>query len=261
MERAKRLGQYILTDKKVLEKIIEAAELKSDDLVLEIGPGSGVLTFELAKRVKKVFAIEKDPGFVKDLESRIQNLWNVEFILGDALKILPDLCSQFQDSRFKIIGNIPYYITGHLLRIIGELENKPSLVVLTIQKEVAERIIAQPFKMNMLAVSVQIWAKPKIISFVPPAAFKPQPNVDSAIIKLVSYEMAKMGLPVVALAKAGFKQPRKLLINNLSFEALAKEDLFKIFQEIGLKDKVRAQDLSLDDWQRLSAVLTEKKMV
>src|SRR6185369_6737037 len=179
-----KLGQHFLKNKSALRLIAEALDLKSDDTVIEIGPGHGELT-DVAADATWV-AIEKDGELVKKLKEKFENETRVEIIEGDALKILAEVTTRFSGATYKIAGNIPYYITGHLLRVISELEEKPTRCVFTIQKEVAERIIAAPPHMNRLAASVQVWAKPKILKMLPAEDFSPPPKVDSAIIELVT---------------------------------------------------------------------------
>ena len=165
----KRLGQHFLINKTKLQKIVEALDLKPGDAVIEIGPGHGELTDELRNKNNelKLMTIERDNDLVELLKNKFARDKNLEVVHDDVLKILPDLCLKLHNSNFKIVGNIPFYITGYLLRILGELKNKPSLIVLTVQKEVAERICAEPPKMNLLAASVQFWAEPKIVDYIP----------------------------------------------------------------------------------------------
>ena len=193
------LGQHFLKNKKKLKEIIDALDLKMGDVVIEIGPGKGALTIPLAEKCRelncKIIAIEKDKYLENNLRSKIYDLGikNVEIIEDDILKILPKLTTNYglrttdyelRTTNYKIVGNIPYYITGYLFHILGELENKPELIVLLIQKEVAERVCAKPKKMNLLAASAQFWAEPEIISYVSKNDFSPPPKVESAIIKL-----------------------------------------------------------------------------
>src|SRR3989344_4758001 len=261
----KKLGQHFLTKKTKLQKIVGALDLRADDSVIEIGPGHGELTNEL--RIKnyelKIIAIEKDEEFVRYLQEKFAQDKNIEIIEGDILKILPELAK----SR-KIVGNIPYYITGHLLRIIGELKNKPSLVVLTVQKEVAERICAKPFgiahgkpRMNLLAASVQFWAEPEIIDYIPKTDFWPQPKVDSAIIKLKSITVSmrphekcyEIGAEeYYKLIKILFKQPRKTILNNLRATNKTKEEIIKILGELKINPEDRPQNLSVEQIKELS---------
>ena len=186
-----RLGQHFLTNKGKIKEIIEALGLKDGDTVIEIGAGHGELTEAIIAKLQdckiancKIIAIEKDP----ELATRVSGLGyrNIEVITGDALKIIPEITKSYTlyPKSYKIVGNIPYYITGYLLRVIGELENKPKLTILTIQKEVAERICAKPPKMNLLAASVQFWVNLEIIGYISRGDFEPKPKVDSAIIKL-----------------------------------------------------------------------------
>src|SRR3989344_7721334 len=182
-----KLGQHFLINKNAIEKIIAALELKNNETIIEIGPGKGALTIPLIKACEKIeckiIGIEKDHELAKALEVKSEKL---DVMAGDILKELPKLISHFPHptSNIKIVGNIPYYITGKLLRILSELDNKPSLIVLTVQKEVAERIVAQSPAMNLLAAATQFWAEPKIIGYLKPSDFSPTPEVESAIIKL-----------------------------------------------------------------------------
>jgi 16S rRNA (adenine1518-N6/adenine1519-N6)-dimethyltransferase len=251
---SKRLGQSFLIDKKVLKKIVEAAELSKNDIVLEVGPGIGNLTKELAKRAKKIIAVEKDKRMVEILEETLEDFKNVKIVRADILKFP---IHQLQTTDYKLVANIPYYLTSYLIRKFLELKNKPKLIVLMVQKEVAQRICAKPPKMNLLAVSVQFYAKPKIISFVSKNCFWPRPKVDSAIIKIKPLVNAEKRLIDADLffriVRAGFSQPRKQLINNLS-KKLKKDK--KIVRDWLLKCNIppnkRAQALSIEDWKKLA---------
>jgi 16S rRNA (adenine1518-N6/adenine1519-N6)-dimethyltransferase len=251
----KRLGQNFLIDKKVLKKIVEAAEISEKDVVLEVGSGIGNLTIELAKSAKKVIAVEKDKRMVEILKENLKNFKNVEIIEGDIREIIWAIVKNISRG-YKIVANIPYYLTSHLIRNFLELKNKPKLIVLMVQKEVAQRICAKPPKMNLLAVSVQFYAKPKIVSYVSKNCFLPRPKVDSAIIKIKPMTDVDRGLINADLffkiVKAGFSHPRKQLINNFSknFEF----DKMKIENWL-LKNKIcpkkRAQEISLKEWTKL----------
>ena len=267
------LGQHFLVNKEKLKKIAEALELKDGDLVIEIGAGHGELTEELrsTNRELRIIAIEKDKKLAEFLRKKFASDKNIEIIQEDALKFLSSIIhnSLFKIQNYKIVGNIPYYITGRLLRILSELaaspkrgeprpeisgrENKPSLIVLTIQKEVAERICAQPPKMNLLAAAVQFWAKPKIISYISRKDFRPIPKVDSAIIKILSIAFKQRSLGkcyregnYYKFIKILFKQPRKTIANNLA-EGLKipKEKIIKNLADLGIKPNERAQNLSM----------------
>ena len=276
----KRFGQNFLISKSVLQKIIKAAELSKKDIVIEIGPGIGTLTYELAKRVKKVIAIEKDKKMIEILKETLQNFQNVEIVQGDILKI--DTRYKILDTRYKIVANLPYYIVSPVIRKFLEFKNPPKEMILMVQKEVGQRICAKPSEMSILAVSVQFYAKPKIISYVSKKSFWPQPKVDSAIIKLkvkslkskVKSQKLKVNTDLFfKIVKAGFSQPRKMLINNLSRlpESAAqaagrqakklkikkpfvrtREEIKKWLLENSINPSQRAETLSVEDWINLT---------
>lgn len=252
---SKGLGQNFLIDKSALKRMVEAADLQLGDSVLEIGPGLGALTQELAKRAKKIIAIEKDPKMVGILKETLKDFKNVEIIQGDILKF-PIPSSKFQVSSYKIVANLPYYITSPVIRKFLESKNHSKEMVLIIQKEVAQRICATPPKMNLLAVSVQFYAKAKIISFVSKKSFWPQPKVDSAIIKI---SRIRTNLPRIntniffKIARAGFSQPRKQILNNLSKGLKLNKDLAKSWLlENNIRSDQRAETLRIKDWSNLT---------
>jgi len=233
-----KLGQHFLKDKKALHDIVGALEIKRGDVVIEIGPGHGELTEHLLVAGAKVIAIEKDPTLAQALIEKFQFLTShfpsltshASFMIeGDALKVLPTLTSglSLSTNHYSIAGNIPYYITGHLLRIVGEMEHKPERVVLTIQKEVAQRVCAQKGKMNLLAACTQAWARPKILRTIPAGSFSPPPKVDSAVLVLEINDILKtenINAPsYYAFVRALFKQPRKTILNNLIESGLDRE--------------------------------------
>jgi len=275
---SKGLGQNFLIDKNVLEKIIQAADIKPTDTILEIGPGIGALTQALAEKAGKVIAVEKDETMVKILTDVLSasNIKNVQLVNADILKI--DVLSfKFQASGYKVVSNIPYYITAPLIRKFLEDKNQPKEIILMLQKEVAQRICASPptnfgnkkaadngeepnpklvgGKMSLLAVSVQFYADAKIISYVSKSCFHPAPKVDSAIIKITPY-----GHPVSVdpnlffkIVKAGFSQPRKQLASNLSkMLKIEKEKTNQWLLKNGIKPTQRAETLSVGDWQNLT---------
>jgi len=227
----KRLGQNFLVSRTVLKKIIKAGELKSSDIVLEIGPGLGILTKAIAKKVKKVIAVEKDENLANILKRELDNgqIKNIQIINQDILKFQ---VSSFKFQKpYKLVANLPYYITAPVIRMFLESAKPPKLMVLMVQKEVAQRICPCPPKlkerrrgktpkMSILAVSVQFYAKPEIISYVSKKSFWPQPKVDSAILRIAPLINADRRLINADLffkiVKAGFSQPRKQLINNFS---------------------------------------------
>lgn len=258
-----KLGQHFLKNKNKIKKIVEALELKSGDVVIEIGPGHGELTNELRimNNELRIIAIEKDRELVKLLRNKFKTDKNIEIIEGDVLKILPNLIKnlKLETISYKIVGNIPYYITGYLLRIIGELKNKPELSVLTVQKEVAERTVAEPPKNNLLAASVQFWAEPEIIDYVPKSDFEPQPKVDSAIVALRPRNKrginAEQRVRYYKFIKILFKQPRKTILNNLRLMADNPQLLMEKLQKLGINSQNRPQNLTLEQIIRLSELI------
>ena len=249
---SKRLGQNFLIDKGVIKKLIRAANLKPKDIVLEIGPGIGNLTQELAKEVKKVIAIEKDPKMVEIFKETLKDYENVELVKGDILKLkIPN--------SYKIVGSLPFYLAAPVIRKFLEfVEGKPRQMILIVQKEVGQRICARPPDMSILAVSVQFYAKPEIISYISRKSFWPQPKVDSAIIKIVP---SRFRVPVspqfrerfFQIVKIGFSQPRKQLINNLSKglkfnRGKVKDWLLKN----NIRPHQRAETLTIEGWLGLT---------
>ncbi len=259
-ERPKKsLGQNFLIDKSVLEDIVSAIGPKKGDTIVEIGPGHGELTEPLIESGASVTVIEKDRALIPSLEAKFKK---IKIIEGDALDIIRNSKLEIRNSdKWKLVGNIPYYITGQLFRIIGELKNKPKEMVFMIQKEVAERIGAKKGEMNLLAASIQIWAKPEIVRFVDRKSFSPAPKVDSAVIKLTPVKNYKLKVKsYYSLLHIVFKQPRKTLFNNLR-EGIKLGHLKKtlnieeILQKNKLKTTLRPQDLTIEDLKRLSGEL------
>jgi 16S rRNA (adenine1518-N6/adenine1519-N6)-dimethyltransferase len=275
----KRLGQHFLVDREVLEEILSAAEISPQDLILEIGAGLGVLTLEMARRAKKVIAVEKDKKLAKILEDVLkkEKIGNVEIIAGDILKEIQNSkfpeaeqarcgASKIQNS-YKIVANLPYYLTAAVIRKFLETENPPSEMILMVQKEVAERICARPPKMNLLAVSVQFYGRPEIIAFVSRKSFRPEPAVDSAIIKIKTQnqkskiktaEKRKIEAEkFFKIVRLGFSSPRKKLANNLAkiLPNSGREKITESLRKIGLRPDCRSQDLSVDNWRKLVSFL------
>ena len=270
---SQKLGQHFLKSKEKLRKIAESLDLQDNDTVIEIGPGHGELTKEL--RIKnsecRIVCIEKDKDLIEILKDKLSNDKNIKVVEGDALEKLPLLIKspKLKIKNYKIVGNIPYYITGYLFRILSELENRPSVSVFTIQKEVAERICAHSSKMNpthrkysmcgmnLLAASVQFWAEPKIVGYVPKKYFRPVPKVDSAILELriKNYEL-RIKDNYYKLIKIIFKQPRKTVLNNLTsgFTGLKKEEIIEKLLKVGVLPGFRPQNLKIEQLIELSTL-------
>ncbi|MDO8435850.1 MAG: 16S rRNA (adenine(1518)-N(6)/adenine(1519)-N(6))-dimethyltransferase RsmA [bacterium] len=270
---SKGFGQNFLIDKGVIRKIISTAQLMPEDTVLEIGPGLGSLTQELAKRVKTVISVEKDGRMVDILKETLRDCKNVKIIQGDILKIFNFLPLK-AGLNYKVVANLPFYITAPVIRLFLELtEARPRSMVLMAQKEVAQRICAQPPDMNLLAVSVQFYvhphtkqgygvgAGPKIVSYVSKKSFWPQPKVDAAILRiapLINTDKKRVNTDLFfKIVKAGFSHPRKQIGNNLSKELalnqldglkLEKEKISSWLRKNNIQPTQRAETLSINDW-------------
>jgi len=265
---SKRLGQYFLIDKEVLEKTVESANLVKKDNVIEIGPGIGTLTKKLAKIAGKVIAVEKDKRMCQILKETLKDYKNVEIINRDVLKLsFNRLVKAELRQNYKVVANLPYYITSPFIRKFLESKFPPKEMVLLVQKEVAQRICAKPSKMSILAVAVQFYSKPEIVKIVLKRAFWPIPKVDSALVKITpSQILSKQNLGGQAntdkffrVVKAGFSSPRKQLANNLSNQLnLNKEKIREIFKEIKIDPKVRAQELSIKNWMKILEAISRK---
>lgn len=250
----KSLGQNFLVEPAGLRKVLTAAELQGDEQVLEIGAGLGSLTVLLAQNAKEVLAIEIDQKLFPALQEALAPYANVKTIHGDILNL--DLDGLLHDQDFVVVANIPYYITSAIIRKLLEANKRPSRMILTIQKEVAERIIARDGKMSLLALSVQVYGKPDLVATIPAGAFFPAPDVDSAVLKLTLYEkplIQEQNLDLFfKLAQAGFSQKRKTLRNSLaSGLSISSQQAEKILADAQLESNRRAETLNLEEWNRL----------
>lgn len=247
----KSLGQHWLFDKSALKSIVESANIKKGDVVLEIGPGLGTLTHELLDAGANVVAVELDESLAGELQDRFAGRdfsLRLENILTFDFNSLP--------KGYKIVANIPYYLTSHLLRIICESSNRPTRAVLLVQKEVAERVTALPGEMSLLAVSVQTYANTYLGEIVPAKLFSPPPKVDSRSLILDFYELPRVGdeKHFFQVVKAGFSQPRKKLRSSLAGGLhISTEAADKLLGSVDIDPSRRAQTLSIEDWQKLSS--------
>jgi len=244
-----RLGQHFLKDKKVLERIAGAIESNSVKTIIEIGPGHGELTSELLKNNPKseIISLERDEKLAEAFTKKFSDT-NASLYLGDALETLSKVVDTKTKGDYVVIGNIPYYITGFLFRVLGELKNKPKKIVLLIQNEVAERVVANPPEMNRLAASVQFWGKPEIILTVPSGAFSPPPKVHSAVITITP-EKKKPSISeekYYATVRLLFAQPRKTVLNNLSTN-LSKEKAAELLKKLSISPQSRPQNLNIQE--------------
>ncbi|MFH0906841.1 MAG: 16S rRNA (adenine(1518)-N(6)/adenine(1519)-N(6))-dimethyltransferase RsmA [bacterium] len=254
----KQMGQNFLINEMVLKKIVNTADISENDIVLEIGSGLGGLTHELALKAKKVIAIEKDKNIAEALKRILKNHKNIEIIQGDILK-LSDNKTLLSLSDYKITANIPYYLTSALIRLFLESKNPPQEIVLLIQKQVAQRICAKPPKMSLLAVSVQFYSCPKIISRISKESFWPKPKVDSAILKIGNIKKPKNinAEKFFQIVKAGFSAPRKQLANNLSKELkIDREKIKKALIKCEIDTQIRAENIKVEDWKKITSVIS-----
>jgi 16S rRNA (adenine1518-N6/adenine1519-N6)-dimethyltransferase len=251
---SKGLGQNFLQDNRALQKIVSAAGLEPADAVLEIGPGLGSLTRYLALSARSVTAVELDRKLFPVLESVLAPYKNVRLVQGDILKINP--AELMEMPGYIVVANIPYYITSLVIRHLLEAKQRPSRVVLTVQKEVAERICASAGKMSLLALSVQVYGKPVMGATILAESFYPPPKVDSAVLCIELYPQ-----PVIPadrldkffrLIKAGFSQKRKTLRNALSGGLrIAPVESEELLGAAGIDPQRRAETLSLEEWGNL----------
>lgn len=256
----KRLGQHFLRDRSVPPRIAAAANLQPDDLVIEIGPGLGILTEELAARldppVGKLVAVELDDDLLPTLREQFADRPHVSFVQADVLDVLPEELSQ--GKPYKVVANLPYYITSAILRHFLDAAHKPASLTVMVQREVADRMTAKPPEMSLLAVAVQFYGNPRTVFRVPPGAFRPPPKVDSAVVHIEVYPAEERPVQPTSeaaffkVAQAGFSQRRKQLINTLSSGlSITKEAARNALQTANIEPTRRAETLTLEEWGRL----------
>ncbi|HEY92220.1 MAG TPA: ribosomal RNA small subunit methyltransferase A [Dehalococcoidia bacterium] len=269
----KGLGQHFLIDGDVLELITSAAELASTDVIMEVGPGLGILTKELARQAGWVVAVELDSKLAVTLERTLASFGNVSIINKDVLQVDPDDLLQEQKTRFppvinspfsyKVVANLPYYITSPVLRHFLEALVKPQIMVVMVQKEVAEAIVAEPGRMSVLSISVQFYGEPRIISYVPARCFYPAPEVDSAILRIDLYSQPAVAVTdergFINLVQAGFSASRKQIVNSLAQGlGLLKAEVLPLLEKADIAPRRRAETLALEEWARLWQVFTRE---
>ena len=272
LQARKGLGQHFLVDEEVLKLITSAAELTPTDVIMEIGPGLGVLTRELARQSGWVVTIELDSKLAVILEQSLTPFNNVTIVNGDVLRIDPATLLQEQKAKFppiigspfsyKVVANLPYYITSPVLRHFLEASLKPQIIVVMVQKEVAEAIVAKPGQMSILSISVQFYGEPAIISYVPAQCFYPAPEVDSAIMKIKLYSRPPVEVTdresFFELVRAGFSAPRKQIGNSLAQGfGLSKTETLSLLGKASIVSQRRAETLTLGEWAKLWQVFIQ----
>lgn len=251
MRPNKSFGQNFLIDRSVLERMVESAEIEPGDQVLELGAGTGVLTRELAPRARRVVAVELERDMLTLLEKTAGALPNVQLLARNLLYLDPQ--EVFAQQPYKLVANLPYYITAPTFRHFLESANKPRLIVVMVQYEVAQRMVAGPGDMSLLGVSVQFYGKPRIVARVPARAFYPAPKVDSAILRVDVHEQVPLTLAerdgFFRVVQAGFAERRKQLHNSLTHHLHRKnEEVRACLAAANIDASRRAETLSIDEW-------------
>jgi 16S rRNA (adenine1518-N6/adenine1519-N6)-dimethyltransferase len=267
----KGLGQHFLIDGEALEIILTAAELADTDTIIEVGPGLGILTRELAGQAGWVIAIELDNRLADILRKTLASFENVvilnEDVLGtDPKTLLQEQAPSFPEafSPYKVVANLPYYITSPIIRHFLEASIKPKTMIVMVQKEVAEAIIAGPGQQSVLSISVQFYGKPSIVSYVPASSFYPAPEVDSAILKIDVYPRPAVAVDekgFFTLVRAGFTSSRKQVVNSLSQGlGLSKAEVLVLLGKAGIAPQRRAETFNLEEWANLWQVFDQVKV-
>ncbi len=263
----KGLGQNFLANQATIEKIVAAAKLTPDDVVLEVGAGLGTLTERLARHAGHVVAVELDQRLLPVLQSVLADFDNITLIQGDVLALDPAalisaaiIQHPASNSQYKVVANLPYYITSAVLRHLLEANLKPQRMAITVQREVAERIVAKPGQMSLLAVSVQFYGRPRLLFRIKPGSFYPSPEVESAVVGIDLHATPPVPVEDTAaffhVARAGFAQRRKQLRNSLAAGLRQSPDeVAAKLREVGVDPRRRAQTLSLEEWAKVACML------
>lgn len=251
----KALAQHFLVSSGILRRIVNAADLTPEDLVVEVGPGLGVLTDALAQRARQVVAVELDRELADALVTRYSANPKVRIIHGDARTVpLDELVSP--GAPYKVVANLPYYAATPIVRRFLEAPHRPALLVVTVQREVARRMVALPGDMSLLGVGVQVYGRAKIVAAIPPGAFRPPPAVSSAVVRIDPHREpavdAENAEGFFALVRAGFSAPRKQLQGALS-HALDRPaaEVRALLESVGVDPTRRAETLSVDEWRKV----------
>ncbi len=256
LKARKGLGQHFLVDSRGLGSIVAGSDISQEDTVIEVGPGLGVLTRELGRRAGRVISVEIDPALSSKLSSELEPGSNITVINADILRSQPADILPRGTTRYKVVANLPYYITGAVLRHFLEAVPGPELMVTMVQKEVARAITARPGEMSLLSVGVQLYGRAEIIARVSARSFHPVPKVDSSVVRITAYKEPIIPLEFsedfFKVVRAGFGSPRKQLANTLSHGlGVEKIHALKKLEEAGVKPTLRAESLSIQDWKRL----------
>ena len=263
----KGFGQNFLRDNRYLSRIADAADLSAADLVIEVGPGLGVLTRELASRAGRVVAVEIDRGMAAALQALLGEApaerQNVEVVNADILQTDP--AELLAGQPYKVVANLPYYISSSALRHFLEARVKPSLMITMVQREVAERIMAPPGRLNLLAISVRLYGTPRIVTLVPSQAFYPPPKVDSAVLRIDVLPRPALDVDpdkFFKVVSAGFSARRKQIHNALAQRLwLPADSTTAVLEEAGIDPKCRAETLRMEEWGSLVWALERREVL
>lgn len=264
---SKALGQNFLIDGNIIRKIVEGAEVGKDDIILEVGPGFGTLTEELAIRAGKVFCVEKDRRLIPILKETLKDFDNIAFINEDILKFdwdrfIEEHCAE---KKIKVVANLPYYITTPIIESILKRAEQVESITVMVQKEVAERMVATEKDSNYgsLSLFIRYHSEAEIIAKVPKQVFMPKPDVDSAVINL---KIRSWGYPgdedfLFGLIRSGFVKRRKTIMNSLTkgFVSVDKKDLGEVLEELSISEKSRAENLSMENFCDIAMGLEKRK--
>ncbi len=254
LRASKGLGQNFLVGQGVVQTILQAAQLEASDVVVEVGPGFGVLTKELAKAAGKVVAVELDATLAASLQAELGDAPNVTVISADARNV--DVRQIVAGAAYKLVANLPYYAASPILRRFLELDHPPTVAVVMVQREVAKNMTAQPGQMSLVSVGVQVYGKPRIVAYVPPGAFYPTPKVTSAIVRIDVYPRPAVDVADMraffAVVRAGFSAPRKQLRNAFAGGLdVPPQEAEALLREAGVDPQRRAESLTLKEWGEL----------
>lgn len=250
----KELGQHHLLDQGAVARMVAAAELQPGEAVLEVGAGLGVITRVLAPSAGRVVAVELDQRLIPVLQEELADYANVQIVQGDILALDP---AELMGGPYKVVANLPYGLASAVLRQMLEARLPPQRMVVTAQREVAERIVARDGRLSLLAVSVQFYGQPRLLFRLHPHAFYPPPDVDSAVLRIDLHQQPPVQVDDVAeffrVVRAGFCQPRKQLRNSLAAGLqLEPRIVEEALRELGLDPRLRAENLRLEDWARVA---------
>jgi 16S rRNA (adenine1518-N6/adenine1519-N6)-dimethyltransferase len=275
IQAKKQLGQHFLVNSGILKNITRAAELAPSDLIIEVGPGIGVLTHALVEEAGWVIAVELDNRMAEALKETLVPHTNFSIINKDILEVEPQDLITAEQSRFpagmtdisnyKLVANLPYYITQPIIRHFCEARLKPRIMIIMVQKEVAQNIVAKPGDLRILAVSVQFYGKPEIMGYVPAGNFFPVPKVDSAILKITLYPQPRYKVSsdknFFRIVRAGFCATRKQIANSLAQGlALPKSEVLSLLQKAGVEPQKRPETLTLEEWAALERTFAEANL-